>query len=72
MLSVRLEKSLENRLNNLSAKTHRSKTFYVQEALEIYMSELEDTYIALDRVMSPNRKFYSSEDVLEILRQDKS
>ena len=72
MLSVRLEKSLENRLNNLSAKTHRSKTFYVQEALEIYMSELEDIYIALDRVMSPNRKFYSSEDVLEILRQDKS
>jgi len=72
MLSVRLEKSLENRLSSLSAKTHRSKSFYVQEALEIYMSELEDTYIALDRVMNPNRKFYSSKKVLEILQQDKS
>lgn len=71
MVSVRLNKSLESRLNELSAKTHRAKSFYIQEALEIYMSELEDTYIALERVMNPNRKFYTSSEVLSSLKERK-
>lgn len=72
MVSVRLNKSLESRLNELSAKTHRTKSFYIQEALEIYMSELEDAYIALERVMRPNRKFYTSSEVLAVLKERKN
>ncbi|PCJ26119.1 MAG: CopG family transcriptional regulator [Rickettsiales bacterium] len=70
MLSVRLGQSLENRLNVLSKKTHRPKSFYVKEALEKYISELEDTFIALNRSLSPNRKFYSSKEVLNILQNE--
>jgi RHH-type rel operon transcriptional repressor/antitoxin RelB len=71
MLSVRLTEELESRLNDLSNKTHRSKTFYVTKALEKYLMDLEDTYVALDRIMLPERKFFSSSDVLNILKEQK-
>jgi RHH-type rel operon transcriptional repressor/antitoxin RelB len=36
MLSVRLSKDLESRLDALAAKTHRAKSYYVKKALEEY------------------------------------
>lgn len=47
MLSLKLPKDLENRLNNLAAVTHRPKSFYMREALQEYLEEHEDTFIAL-------------------------
>ena len=41
MLGVRLDKQLENRLNALAAKTHRSKSFLAKEALTRYIEEEE-------------------------------
>ena len=41
MLAVRLPKDLEDRLNKLAASTHRSKSFYMKEALESYLEEYE-------------------------------
>lgn len=70
MTSLRLSKELEMRLNILSSKTQRSKSFYIKAALEKYLTDLEDTYIALDRIMEPNRKFYSSEAVLDIIEKN--
>ncbi|NRB11539.1 MAG: CopG family transcriptional regulator [Rickettsiaceae bacterium] len=70
-LSIRLDKSLESRLNTLSLKTHRPKSFYVKEALEKYLSELEDIYVALDRIMESDREFYTSKETLEILKKNK-
>jgi RHH-type rel operon transcriptional repressor/antitoxin RelB len=46
MLSVRLPKSLESRLNALSKSTKRPKSFYVREALERSLEDIEDTYLA--------------------------
>jgi RHH-type rel operon transcriptional repressor/antitoxin RelB len=47
MLAVRLSKTLEERLNHLSSKTHRSKSFYVKKALEKFLKEEEDYLEAL-------------------------
>jgi RHH-type rel operon transcriptional repressor/antitoxin RelB len=46
MLSVRLPEELENRLNNLARATRRSKSYYVREAIERSIEDLEDAYLA--------------------------
>ncbi len=45
-LSIRLPGDLEARLQNLSAITGRSKTFYVTEAICEHLDDLEDLYLA--------------------------
>jgi len=49
MLSVRLNKELEERLDKLSLQTNRSKSFYVKEALESYLRDMDDYFEARDR-----------------------
>jgi len=46
MLTVRLPENLEQRLNHLSLATKRPKSFYVREALERVLEDLEDAYLA--------------------------
>ena len=46
MLTVRLPENLEKRLNQLSLATKRPKSFYVREALERVLEDLEDAYLA--------------------------
>ena len=45
-LSVRLTKEEEARLDALAARTGRSKTFYVRQAIEAHLDELEELYWA--------------------------
>ena len=59
MLSVKLSEELENRLNNLAAKTKRSKSFYMREALEQYLEEHEEGLLALDRLNDRNAEYLS-------------
>lgn len=46
MLSVRLRPSLEEKLIYLAQKTHRSRTYYVQEALESFLEEKGEALLA--------------------------
>ena len=50
MLAVRLDKDLEERLERLSARTGRTKTFYAREAIEAHLDDLEDFYLAEERL----------------------
>ena len=50
MLNVRVGEELEERLNVLARETGRTKTFYVKEALEKYMLDAEDIYLAESRL----------------------
>jgi RHH-type transcriptional regulator, rel operon repressor / antitoxin RelB len=50
MLAVRLDEETENRLDYLAKITHRTKTFYVKQALLEYLDDLEDIYIAEQRL----------------------
>lgn len=50
LLSVRLDEALGMRLEGLAQKTHRTKSFYIKEALLHYIEDLEDIYIAEKRL----------------------
>lgn len=50
LLSVRIENVLGERLERLAQDTHRSKSFYVKEALMKYIDNLEEIYIAEKRL----------------------
>lgn len=71
MTSIRLPEKLDDRLTQLAAATKRSKSFYIKEALIQYLDDLEDTYIALERMSDPDRKFYTTEQLLKKLKSKK-
>jgi RHH-type transcriptional regulator, rel operon repressor / antitoxin RelB len=50
MLAVRLDKDIEMRLERLAARTGRTKTFYAREAIEAHLDDLEDFYLAEERL----------------------
>jgi RHH-type rel operon transcriptional repressor/antitoxin RelB len=50
MLAIRLPEELEARLERLSERTGRPKSYYAREALIEYIDDLEDHYLAEDRL----------------------
>jgi RHH-type rel operon transcriptional repressor/antitoxin RelB len=50
MLALRLPPEIEKRLTALAKRTGRTKTFYATEAILQYMDDLEDTYLAVERL----------------------
>ena len=50
MLAVRLDKDIEKRLERLASRTGRTKTFYAREAIEAHLDDLEDFYLAEERL----------------------
>ena len=61
MLSLRLERQLEARLERLAERTGRTKTFYVRQLLEGHLDELEDRYLAEQRLETPVPRLTSDE-----------
>ena len=49
-MTVRLSPKLETRLNRLSKRTGRPKSYYAKKALEAFLDEQEDYLIALSRL----------------------
>ena len=45
-LSIRLDEQLDARLERLARLTGRSKSFYVRQAIEDQIEDLEDLYLA--------------------------
>jgi RHH-type rel operon transcriptional repressor/antitoxin RelB len=50
MISVRLPAEIEKRLERLARKTGRSKTFYVREAILRHLEDMEDFFLATQRL----------------------
>ena len=48
---------MEDRLARLAKLTGRPKSFYVRQALEAHLEEIEDTYTALYRLENPARRW---------------
>ncbi len=65
MLAIRLPKDIENRLSALAAKTGRTKTFYAKEAILDHLDDMEDKYLALNRLENPDKRW-----TLEEMEQD--
>ena len=66
MLAVRLPEEIENRLADLAAKTGRTKTFYAREAILEYLDEMEDRYLAIDRLENGGKRWTLDELEQEI------
>ena len=50
-LSIRLPGDVEDRLKTLAAKTGRTKSFYITEAICEHIDDLEDLYLAEARMI---------------------
>lgn len=67
MTSIRLNKETEDRLTRLSQITERPKSFYIRKAIEQYLEDFEDGYIAIERISNPNRQILTNDEVLKEL-----
>ena len=63
MISVRLPKEMENRINNLAKSTRRPKSFFIKEALANYLEDMEDYYDVLKRKNDKDRNLISLEEL---------
>lgn len=61
MLAIRLDSETETRLARLAQKTGRTKTYYAREAILEHLDDLEDTYLAIERIEKPDN-LYSMEE----------
>ena len=61
MLAIRLPPDLEERLARLAARTGRTKTFYARQAIEEHLEELEDAYLAEERLKQPAKRWTQEE-----------
>ncbi len=50
MLAIRLDAGIEERLEALAKKTGRTKTFYARAAILEYLGDMEDVYLAEERL----------------------
>jgi len=53
--AIRLEDDIYSRLQELAAKTGRTATFYMREAIETHLEDLEDVYLAEQTLEQVNR-----------------
>jgi RHH-type rel operon transcriptional repressor/antitoxin RelB len=68
-IALRLSPELDKRLTDLAKKTHRSKSYYAREALENYIEDLEDYYLAKAILDNPG-KIYTMEEVEKLCGLD--
>ena len=61
MLAVRLDAQTEARLERMAALTGRTKTFYARAAIEAHLDDLEDFYLADERLRD-----FRSEDAIPL------
>lgn len=50
-VAVRIPEDIEARLDNLSQVTGRTKSYYIREAIQKYLEDMEDVYIAEKRLI---------------------
>jgi len=68
MLAIRLPPEVEKRLEALAQATGRTKTFYAREAILEHLDDLEDFYLAEQRLIeirAGRSKTHSLEEVMK-------
>jgi RHH-type rel operon transcriptional repressor/antitoxin RelB len=61
MLAIRISDDIERRLQGLADKTGRTKTYYARKAILEFLEDMEDTYLAIDRLENPERRWKQEE-----------
>jgi len=62
-ISVRLPDDLASKLSEIAKETERSKSFHVQKALEVYLDDLADLQVALDRLHDTSDPIVTSDEM---------
>ncbi len=68
-ISIRLPEEIEHRLNELAARTGRSKTFYATEAILEHLDDLEDLYLAEQRLVDIRTGRSQTVSLEEVMRR---
>ena len=66
MLSIRLPKDIEARLERLAKETGRTKSYYAREAILEKIEDMEDVYLAeqvLERIRMGKEKVISADEM---------
>ena len=63
MFTVRLSQAMESELEQAAKITRRSKGFLVKEALNRYLGEVKDLYLAMERLSNPKSIYHSTDEV---------
>ncbi|NOZ32875.1 MAG: TraY domain-containing protein [Alphaproteobacteria bacterium] len=63
MLALRLPPEIEARLEAMAKKTGRTKSFYAREAIVTYLEDLEDYYLAVERIESGDQELMTWDEV---------
>ena len=61
MLSVRLAPEIMERLELLAHKTGRTKSFYAREAILRYLEDMQATFVAIERLETPAKRWTLAE-----------
>lgn len=61
MLAIRLPAEIEERLERLAKLTGRTKTYYAREAILRHLEDLEDTFLAVERLQQPAKRWTQEE-----------
>ena len=73
MLSVRLPGDIDRRLSRLAKVTNRPKSYYVREAIERSLEDIEDAYLAesaYERFLKKGEKEISLDELEESIGLD--
>ena len=69
MLAIRLPSDLEDRLEILAKATGRTKTFYAREANVAHLDDLEDLYLAEQRLLDNRAGRSESVPLEEVMKR---
>lgn len=61
MFTMRLPEETEGRLEALAKLTGRTKSYYVREALQRHLEDLEDVYLADERIRKQEKRYTFAE-----------
>lgn len=70
MIAIRLPAEIDERLTNLAKRTGRTKTYYAREAILRLIDDMEDTYIAVERLEKPGKRLTMEEAERELGVED--
>ena len=65
-LAIRISDDIEKRLQILAEKTGRTKTYYARRAILEFLEDMEDSYLALERLETPQKRLTQAEIEAEV------
>lgn len=69
MLAIRLPAEVESRLDSLAKATGRTKTFYAREAILEHLDDLEDRYLAEQRLIDVRAGKETTHSLNDVVRE---